>query len=238
VLQAQKYDIRIGDIAVSEPRDGIGGVFQYDFGKAIQGQSFHTTGILNQQPTTLRTAVNGIKAQYKRKGHGLEGAINKILDENPTPQREYKRPDSRSDRLYQSGVIHPPNNDTACAEVCGNDLSQLVSRSERAKGEDNPAIHYGLIASANQLMKDAIVRDKFAAEKDVLCFEMEAVGLMNHFPCLVIQSICDYSDSHKNKEWQGYAAMAAAAYTKDLLHRIPPNKVQDEKRIGELLSSG
>jgi nucleoside phosphorylase len=109
-------------------------------------------------------------------------------------------------------------------------------RPERTEEEDNPTIHYGLIASANQLMKDATVRDKLVAEKDVLCFEMEAAGLMNQFPCLVIRGICDYSDSHKNKEWQGYAAMAAAAYAKDLLCRVPPNKVEAEKKIGETLS--
>ena len=87
-------------------------------------------------------------------------------------------------------------------------------------------------------MKDTTVRDRLAAEKDVLCFEMEAAGLMNHFPCLVIRGICDYSDSHKNKEWQGYAAMAAAAYTKDLLCRIVPNRVEAEKTIRDILSSG
>jgi hypothetical protein len=43
--------------------------------------------------------------------------------------------------------------------------------------------------------------------------------MMNIFPVLVIRGICDYSDSHKNKDWQGYAAMAAAAYAKDLLGR-------------------
>ncbi|EED12794.1 wd40 protein, putative [Talaromyces stipitatus ATCC 10500] len=110
-------------------------------------------------------------------------------------------------------------------------------RPDRSDEDDNPAIHYGLIASANQLMKDALVRDKLSAEKDVLCFEMEAAGLMNHFPCLVIRGICDYSDSHKNKEWQGYAAMAAAAYAKDLLSRILPIKIEAEKRIGDVLSS-
>jgi len=102
---------------------------------------------------------------------------------------------------------------------------------ERTENEDNPAIHYGLIASTNQLMKDALVRDTLAAERDVLCFEMEAAGLINHFPCLVIRGVCDYSDSHKNKEWQGYAAIAAAAYAKDLLCRILLNKVEAEKRI-------
>jgi nucleoside phosphorylase len=65
---------------------------------------------------------------------------------------------------------------------------------------------------------------------------MEAAGLMNQFPCLVIRGICDYSDTHKNKGWQGYAAMVAAAYAKDLLHRIPPNKVEAENRISDLLS--
>ncbi|KAJ5909044.1 hypothetical protein N7495_001726 [Penicillium taxi] len=61
---------------------------------------------------------------------------------------------------------------------------------------------------------------------------MEAAGLMNHFPCIVIRGICDYSDSHKNKEWQGYAAMVAAAYAKDLLLRVQPKRIEAEKRIG------
>ncbi|KAK4658095.1 hypothetical protein QC762_0034800 [Podospora pseudocomata] len=86
-------------------------------------------------------------------------------------------------------------------------------------------------------MKDARIRDKLADEKGVLCFEMEAAGLMNHFPCLVIRGICDYSDSHKNKDWQGYAAMMAAAYAKDLLRQIPSNKVEEERRIGEVVNS-
>ena len=101
-----------------------------------------------------------------------------------------------------------------------------------------PEIHYGTIASGNTLVKDATARDQIVADvgEDCICFEMEAAGLMNHFPCLVIRGICDYSDSHKNKEWQGYAAMAAAAYTKDLLYRIPPNRAEAEKKIIDIFS--
>jgi nucleoside phosphorylase len=231
---SRQHDIRLGDIVVSAPRDGNSGVFQYDFGKTIQDQSFRTTGFLNQPPAILRTATNGLKAQYESEGHQLEAAINNILEKKPRLRKKYKRPDPSNDRLYQSTVIHPANNEATCVAACGD---ELISRPERVEEEDNPTIHYGLIASANQLMKDATIRDKLAAEKDVLCFEMEAAGLMNHFPCLVIRGICDYSDSHKNKEWQGYAAMAAAAYAKDLLCRIPPNKVEAEKRIGDILSS-
>ncbi|KAG7149762.1 Vegetative incompatibility protein HET-E-1 like [Verticillium longisporum] len=129
-------------------------------------------------------------------------------------------------------------------ELRGHQLNKEVDRAlKRIKNrkrsqrdeEDDPKIHYGLIASANQLMKDATTRDKLAAEKDVLCFEIEAAGLMNHFPCLVVRGICDYADSHKNKEWQGFAAMTAAAYAKDILRQIPPNKVETEIPISEIL---
>ncbi|RYO78317.1 hypothetical protein DL764_010131 [Monosporascus ibericus] len=230
---SEKHDIRLGDIVVSAPRDGEGGVFQYDFGKSIQDQAFQQTRFLNQPPPTLRAALTGIQAQYKRKGHQLEAAINVILEKNPRLRQEYERPQPGADRLFKADVTHDPR---GCAAFCANEPSNLIPRRERTKHEDDPAIHYGLIASANQLMKDALVRDRLATEKDVLCFEMEAAGLMNHFPCLVIRGICDYSDSHKNKEWQGYAAMAAAAYAKDLLCRILPNRVEAEKKIGEVLS--
>jgi nucleoside phosphorylase len=231
-----KHDIRVGDIVVSAPRDGKGGVFQYGFGKTIQDHSFRPTGFLNQPPVLLRAAVNDLKAQYKIEGHQHEDAINGILEKIPRLRKEYKRPDSSTDRLYQSVVTHPPNNEASCAVVCDDDPLKLVLRPEWNEEEDNLAIHYSVIASANQLMKDALVRDKLAMEMDILCFEMEAAELMNHFPCLVIRGICDYSDSHKNREWQGYAAMAAAAYAKDLLCRIPPNRVDAEKKIVEILS--
>ncbi|KAF5126291.1 hypothetical protein E5D57_010987 [Metarhizium anisopliae] len=36
-------DVRLGDIVVSAPQNRIGGIFQYDFDKTIQGGRFHTT---------------------------------------------------------------------------------------------------------------------------------------------------------------------------------------------------
>ncbi|KAK7222197.1 hypothetical protein V2G26_010200 [Clonostachys chloroleuca] len=226
-------DIRLGDIVVGTG-NGTSGVLQYDFGKAIQFQSFPHTGFLNAPPRPLQAALSILKAQYEHKGHQLYETINYILKEKPRLQRNYKRPDLSSDRLYQSRIIHPPTGKASCSAVCGDDPSNLILRQARGEDEANPAIHYGLIASGNQLMKDASVRDKLAAEKGVLCFEMEAAGLMNSFPCLVIRGICDYADSHRNKEWQGYAAMTAAAYTKDLLSHIPPARVEAEMKILDL----
>ncbi|KAL0937045.1 uncharacterized protein CTRU02_209261 [Colletotrichum truncatum] len=232
-----KHDIRLGDVVVSSRDGGKGGVFQYDFGKAIQNQDipFEHTDFLDQPPTVLRTAVSALKSRYKRKGHQLNTAIDKALDRWPRLREEYSRPPLESDRLYRSEIIHP-NSPEGCDAICGDDPTYLVGRNKRGEHSDDPAIHYGLIASANQLMKDASIRDKLATEKGVLCFEMEAAGLMNHFPCLVIRGICDYSDSHKNKQWQGFAAMTAAAYATDLLRQIPPNKVEAERRIADVLS--
>jgi hypothetical protein len=48
---------------------------------------------------------------------------------------------------------------------------------------------------------------------------------MDEFSCLVIQGICDYADSHKNKRWQPYAAATAAAYAKELLSIIPTQEI-------------
>ncbi|KAF5125128.1 Ankyrin repeat domain-containing protein 50 [Metarhizium anisopliae] len=231
----QKHDIRLGDVVVSVPRNGFGGVFYYNFGKSIQGKKFQETKHLNMPPTTLLAAVNGLKSQYALRGHPLIQNIDDVLEKYPDLQEEYSRPDPGSDRLYKSDIIHASDDDAPCAEVCSQDPSCLVARSERPKRKEI-TIHYGLIASADNLLKDAYIRDKLAMEKDVLCFEMEAAGLMDNFPCLAIRGICDYSDTHKNDEWQGYTAMTAAAYAKNLLERVRPEQVEDEKNISEVLS--
>ncbi|KAF7173474.1 hypothetical protein CNMCM6106_007558 [Aspergillus hiratsukae] len=228
-----KRDIRLGDVVVSSSRNGRGGLLQYDFGKELQGQEFHRTGFLNQPPPILRAAVSGLQAQYEEEGHRLKESIQTVLETNKRLKRKYTRPPPETDRLYESQFTHVPDSEASCAELC--DDSKTIFRPERTDDEDDPAIHYGLIASGNKVIKDAIFRDKLAAEKDVLCFEMEAAGLMNHFPCLVIRGVCDYADSHKSKEWQGYAAMVAAAYARDLLYQIVPQRVKAERKACEVL---
>ncbi|KAL6836721.1 Pfs, NACHT and WD domain protein [Trichoderma sp. SZMC 28015] len=230
-----EHDIRLGDIVVSAPRNGRGGVFQYDFGKTMQDQAFQQTGFLDQPPTTLRTAIAGLKAQYEAQGHELEGMIDDVLAKKRRLQKNYGRPAPSSDNLFRSEIVHPRDERT-CKAFCLENASNLQPRHERTEDDDNPTIHYGTIASANQLINDAKLRDRLAAENGVLCFDTEAAGLMNHFPCLVIRGICDYSDSHTDTDWHGYAAMTAAAYAKDLLIRIPQKKIVSEKRIIDIIT--
>jgi nucleoside phosphorylase len=231
-----KNDVRLGDVVVSTRAEGHGGVYQYDFGKTLQDDDFHVTQSLNQPPTLLLAAVSKLRAVYMEDGPELDLKVDQAL-KKPRLRKAFSRPPATSDRLYKSDFSHTASPDTRCCdkEGEGTESAHLVNRPERGEDDDNPAVHYGLIASANQLMKDAVTRDMLAAENGVLCFEMESAGLMNHFPCLVVRGICDYSDTHKNKEWQGYAAMVAAAYARDVVLQIHPSKVEEERKIVETL---
>ncbi|KAK5999541.1 hypothetical protein QM012_005394 [Aureobasidium pullulans] len=224
-------DIRLGDVVVSSPKDGHGGVYHYDLGKESQDMGFKQTGFLDQPPTVVRTAVSALESKHIRKGNHIVENIEDALERNPRLKRKgYACPAPESDRLYKADVVHPISEES-CDAFCGTKPNKLIARQPRDDEDDNPAIHYGLIASGNKVIKDAILRDKLAQEQGVLCFEMEAAGIMNRFPCLVVRGICDYSDSHKNKAWQGYAAMTAAAYTKELLMEIPSEGLEHEGRL-------
>jgi nucleoside phosphorylase len=101
----------------------------------------------------------------------------------------------------------------ATCEACR--IDRQVTRLTRE--DANPAIHYGLIASGNQVIRDGITWERLRRELNVLYCEIEAAELMDDFPCLVIRGIYDYADSCKIKQWQPYAATTAAAYAKELL---------------------
>jgi nucleoside phosphorylase len=131
------------------------------------------------------------------------------------------------DQLYR------PTYDHQSGETCDEcDNSQVIERLP-ARTSSAPKIHYGNIASGNEVMKDGATRDRIAKEEGVICFEMEAAGLMDSFPCLVIRGICDYADSHKNKRWQPYAAATAAAFAKELLEVVDEQEVEQLKPASE-----
>lgn len=70
------------------------------------------------------------------------------------------------------------------------------------------------------MIKDAKKRDFSAQKHNLLCFETEAAGALTDFPCLVVRGISDYCDSHKNNNWHGFAAAAAAAYARRLFFHM------------------
>lgn len=217
---SEKHDIRLGDVVVSSPDSRNGGVIQYDFGKTIQTREFEQTGPVNAPPLLLLSHLQKIETQHQRRGHKIAAMAAEVIIKNPRLKAKYQRPDPAEDRLYRTSFVHVCNN-KSCKDACQERESDLVNRQRRPADADDPAIHYGLIASSNRLIKDAVFRDAMSEKEGILCFEMEAAGLVNSFPCLIIRGICDYCDTHKNDVWQGYAALTAAIYAKELLKIIP-----------------
>ncbi|EGX49042.1 hypothetical protein AOL_s00079g263 [Orbilia oligospora ATCC 24927] len=141
----------------------------------------------------------------------MADAVQRITEKDD----RFSYPGKGQDRLFRPEYEHIDGK-LDCVDHC--DFGSLVHRDLRA--HEYPLIHYGIIASANQVMKHATTRDRIANETGAICFEMEAGGLMNLSPTLVVRGICDYSDSHKNKIWQPYAALTAAVYAKELLKAL------------------
>jgi nucleoside phosphorylase len=221
-VPSEEADIRLGDVVVSKPHTIHGGVVQYDSGKATPS-GFERTGSLNTPPTVLLNAVANLRAKHMRGRGRLAEYLSKV-DSLPDFMREAAGPDTLFDAAYN-------HKGGATCKQC--DTSYQADREPRRQ---ELVLHYGTIASGNQVMRSAAERDQVsAALGGVLCFEMEAAGLMNNFPCLVIRGICDYADSHKNKRWQPYAAATAAAYAKEVLSVIPGAEVVKAQTADEAM---
>ena len=218
-----KKGVRLGDVVVSHPNASHGGVIQYTFGKSLPGGFIHT-GFLNTPPQSLLQAVANLRARHIEKNNNVSPylAISKS-------RADFRRPESE-DILFMPTYDHIKDEET-----CGKcDKSKKVDLGSR--GHNNPVIHYGTIASGDCVMKNGEERDLISSKFDgVLCFEMEAAGLMNSWPCLVIRGICDYADSHKNKEWQPYAAGVAAGFAKELLVGISPAVANEGRTVNSVI---
>ncbi|KAL7894105.1 hypothetical protein HDV63DRAFT_415194 [Trichoderma sp. SZMC 28014] len=205
-------DIRLGDVVVGNQ------VVQYDLGKVLPDGQFQRTGRTTTPPHAIMTAVSKLQANYENAPSRIPSILLDMLDRNEQ-MTSYARP-SWPDRLFRHTYKHTQEMDSC--ERCN--LLEVLERPDRET--TTPKVHYGKIASGNQVVKDGEARAKMAEELGIICFEMEAAGL-HDFPCLAIRGICDYSDSHKNKAWQRYSAAVAAAYAKELLSVIPSQQQRD-----------
>ncbi|CZR37581.1 uncharacterized protein FPRO_02158 [Fusarium proliferatum ET1] len=125
-------------------------------------------------------------------------------------------PGVTKDRLFDAFYRHAVDQ-KSCEQLGCNGELVLRHRLETAGIYPAPAVHFGLMASGNSVMKSGEDRDRIAVQEGVIGFEMEGAGVWDSFPCIVIKGACDYADSHKDKGWQRYAAATAAACTKAFL---------------------
>ena len=172
---------------------------------SIAAKILRSTKQLN--PTTIPDLLRAIRQSI------LEHERRKFEDLGP-----------EADRLFDLDYNHKDVN-KLCDDCC--DLQMSRSRKDRGcnayRAKDSPRIHIGTIGTGDSLVVSSKERKDLHEKFGAICFEMEAAALKPYNP-LVIRGICDYSDCHKNKRWQPYAAATAAAYAHELLLTLPAQR--------------
>ncbi len=252
-------DIRLGDVVVSTPDGSSGGVIEFqreaavtahdicgiDDGDGVGGiifGKFVRARCLNKPPTMLRTALSSLQMEHELSGSRVGELLAQAAARHPRLQSKLVAPQGGGggrygdvDRLYQAGYVHVGRSGGSCHRC---DASMLVRRPDRPF--DGPAIHYGVIASGEQSIACGVMRCRAKADlgPGVLCFDREAAGLMDNFPCLVVRGIDNYADTHTSALWRSYAAGTAAAFTRELLENMPPRNVEQIPTISEVIREG
>ncbi|KAL5044793.1 hypothetical protein BDW71DRAFT_208920 [Aspergillus fruticulosus] len=167
-------------------------------------------------------ALLGLRADHLLRGSWIYRFYDKALQKISTsPGRDV-------DQLFVAEYSH------AFSEPSRQRCDPSMLRQRLSRSDDQPRVFCGLIASGDKVIKEAKVRSQLGKQCGILCFETEAARIMDIFPCLIISGVCDYAGSYKHKRWQGYVAVVAATYAKELLLYLPPMKMVDticEERI-------
>lgn len=224
-------DIRLGDVVISSDK-ASGGVVVYDFGKRLADGSFQSISTLNRPPRSLGSALVQLEAAHMTRENHISQYIDTMLLKYPFMRKSgYRRPTQDTDRLFEVDYKH------SAGRTCDKcDPSKEVSREPRY--DEYPVIHYGTIATGDSVIKHAPTREELKQRHNAICLEMEASGLMNNFPCLVIRGISHYADSHKNDRWNAYAAAAAAGCAKEVLQYVQPKEVDMASAANKVLGQG
>lgn len=197
-----------------------GGVLHYDMGIFKNDGVFQVESHLNKPPQILLNAIKLLQSDHDLEKGEMKRYIDDVAEKSTKLRKlkHYRFPGRDHDQLFKKDYPHTGRE--GCLDC---DAGKLVKRLDRES--DEPVVHHGLIASGSADMRSAQRRDELRDAWNIRCFEMEAAGLIDDFPCTVIRAVCDYSDDHKHGLWQPYAAVVAASYAKDLLRRILPEEV-------------
>ncbi len=188
------------DLSRSETDDGASDGDDHGAGKGrasnrSSSPAYVRTRCLDRPPHALLTAVASLQAEHGIVGSAMNDLVAQVTQQYPKLRTRFSAPlgadGTVDDRLYRADFAHVGGGRTSACEKCGDD--RLVRRPRR--DDDAVTVHNGTIASGDEEIRCARTRDRAASELDVLCFEREAAGLMDNFPCLVVRGICDHADS-------------------------------------------
>ncbi|KAM6484168.1 nucleoside phosphorylase domain-containing protein [Trichoderma sp. SZMC 28011] len=232
-------DVLLGDVVVSKA------IVQYDFGRQYPGgfaikntiedslgrankdirgllAVFETERMREWLMTRSADYLKQLQAAAKRKRRRAKyqnpGAIQSKLFLRDYIHRHRLEPCNTCSDMGNLGEICESASKASCADL-GCDETQLVKREIFYEDDGGFNIFIGRIGSGNTVMKSGKDRDRIASQHNLIAFEMEGAGAWDEVPCLVVKGVCDYADSHKNKQWQDFAAATGACVMKAILDR-------------------
>lgn len=220
-------EIRLGDCIISTS------IIQYDLGRQYPSgfQRRDTANTMGKANPAIGSLTPMLKTRRNR--NLLTQKLNHHLEDLQRID-SVRYPGVERDHLFDSNYLHQhrPSTDSydkclpglgTCTKICeaiGCEMDQLMTRQRSSTIAYQPHIHFGSIGSANMVMKSGEDRDMLSKAVNVVAFEMEGSGVWDAFPTVIIKSACDCADSHKNKEWQHYAAATAATGLKAVLGKL------------------
>ncbi|KAL7957738.1 nucleoside phosphorylase domain-containing protein [Trichoderma compactum] len=229
----------LGDVVVSKA------IVQYDFGRQYPG-GFEIKNTIEDSLGRANKDIRGLLAYFeteRMRDRLLTSSADylKQLQEAAKRKRrqaKYQNPGAIQSKLFSGDYIHRHrlkpcdicNDEDNLGEICesaskescadvGCDEARLVNREDFFVDDGGFNIFIGRIGSGNAVMKSGKDRDKIASQHDLIAFEMEGAGVWDEVPCLMVKGVCDYADSHKNKQWQDFAAATGACVMKAILDR-------------------
>jgi nucleoside phosphorylase len=236
---SDRTDIYLGDAIISTA------VIQYDFGRQYP-DGFRRKNEVESTLGRASTEIANFLA-YLEGSRVTKRLMAKINSYNQDATRKSAYPGAEHDYLFPSEYRHKHRDPQVCEACgnCKEWYDPVCERAEKASCDELrcdrsacrvkskplhtpeqvlqtpevlPAqIHFGRVASGNGVIKSGFHRDKLIASELVIGFEMEGAGTWDQLPTVIVKSVCDYADSHKNKGWQGYAAATAASCAKAIL---------------------
>ncbi|KAL8402640.1 hypothetical protein RB596_009125 [Gaeumannomyces avenae] len=241
-------DLFLGDVIISTS------IINYDFGRQYTGQ-FVVKSSLEDSLGRANSDIRGLLTLFQRErdfGRLYSKATQNLARlQSAAVERgrwaTYHAPPDDTDYVFPEDYEHAHYNigcdacnanhfcekvsDLSCNEA-GCNLALCEPRRNRYQGRPLglfPQIFMGRVASGNAVMKSGRHRDQVAKNNRVIAFEMEGAGAWDQVPCIVVKGVCDYADSHKNKEWQNFAAATAASVTMGILDRyeVPGSPMEE-----------
>jgi nucleoside phosphorylase len=237
-------EIFLGDVIISQS------LIQYDFGRQYPNAFERKNTLedsLGRPPLEIRSILAKLTTDHHR--GRMQDSTNHFFRELQHKLRRATYPGLEADQLFEPSYLHKHHDFTICA-TCSEDEAQIClgalrmnctdlgcqghrtasrqrpvqhqSSMNTVESETLPSIHIGRMGSGDTVMKSGKHRDEIAKRDGIIAFEMEGAGVWDYFPSIVIKGVCDYADSHKNKQWQPYAAATAAACTKAFLKGWSP----------------